>query len=452
MNKKLLSLAVAAALVAPAAAMAEATLYGKLNVSLDYADVKNVVLPTYGYAEDANGNIILDQNGNPTWVQTAPGEDFDGWGMSGNGYIPGVNRSNRLGVKGSEDLGGGLKAIYQVELGINLNDTNSNVLNNGDAITYRNTFVGLAGGFGTALVGRHDTPLKISTGKLDLFADTMADYNGTVGFRDLRADNVVAYISPSFSGFTFAGAIVPAGGASGGAAGLNLDEDSIAGAYSLAGIYSNGPFYASIAYESLGSDHFNTQNVSINGRACPYTTPAVPAPGQPFFASCDFTSEDATAWRVGLGLLDWNGFTLTGIYENRDNDIGSGPYDAYVDPTNLALSWYLPGASNKTELWQIQAGYSFGNSMVKAMYGQADRSSDLELGAQYVAIRGGAQFANNLVDAYDGNLDTWAVGYDYNFSKRTKVYALYTQVTDDAENVDAGSEWSGFSLGMMHSF
>ena len=61
-------------------------------------------------------------------------------------------------------------------------------------------------------MGRHDTPLKISTGKLDLFADTLADMNATVGFQDLRADNAVAYISPSFSGFTLAAAIVPAGG------------------------------------------------------------------------------------------------------------------------------------------------------------------------------------------------------------------------------------------------
>ncbi|MCG6895877.1 MAG: porin, partial [Thiocapsa sp.] len=118
MNKKLLTLAVSAAMVAPGAAMAEAILYGKLNVSLDYAEVTNALAPTFGLATDANGNVILDPvTGNPTIVQTAPGEDFKGWGMSGNGYIPGEGRASRIGVKGSEDLGNGLKAIYQVELG-----------------------------------------------------------------------------------------------------------------------------------------------------------------------------------------------------------------------------------------------------------------------------------------------------------------------------------------------
>ena len=219
MNKKFITLAVAAALAAPGLASAEAIIYGKVNVSLDYANVTNVIAArATGLRRDANGDIILDENGFPRFVQLTEGENFEGWGMSGNGYIPGVNRASRLGFKGSEDLGNGLKAIYQVEFGINLNDTNNNVLTNNDSITYRNTFVGLAGNWGTFLMGRHDTPMKISTGKLDLFADTMADYNGTVGFRDLRADNVVAYISPSWSGFQLAAAIVPAGGATGGTA------------------------------------------------------------------------------------------------------------------------------------------------------------------------------------------------------------------------------------------
>jgi predicted porin len=455
MNRKILTMAVAAAMIAPGAAMAEAILYGKLNVSLDYANVSNVVLPEYGFATDANGDVIYDANGNPTLVEVQNGEDFEGWGMSSNGYIPGEGRANRIGVKGSEDLGNGLKAIYQVEFGINLNDTNNNVLSNSDSITYRNTFVGLAGdAWGTALVGRHDTPMKISTGKLDLFADTMADYNGTVGFRDLRADNVVAYISPSWSGFQFAGAIVPSGGATGGGQGLNLEENSLAGAYSLAGIYSNGPFYASVAYEALGNEHFNTQDVSLNFSNCPYELPdaANRNSNDPYFSECLYTDDDATAWRVGLGLLDWHGFTLTGIWETRDSEPFSNQYVAFTDPTDSGWNYYLPGASDSVDLWQIQAGYAFGNSMVKAMYGQADYDSDFSAGDKIVAAAGGALAEDLLENEYNGDLETWAIGFDHNLSKRTKAYALYTAVDNDAKDVRAGSEWDGFSVGVMHSF
>ena len=48
--------------------------------------------------------------------------------------------------------------------------------------------------------------------------------NATVGFQDLRADNAVAYISPSFSGFTLAAAVVPAGGSTG-IGSLNTESD-----------------------------------------------------------------------------------------------------------------------------------------------------------------------------------------------------------------------------------
>jgi predicted porin len=460
MNKKLLTLAVAAALAAPAIASAEAILYGKVNVSLDYADVTNVVLPTYGFDRDADGNVILDANGNPTLVQTAPGEDFKGWGMSGNGYIPGEGRASRLGVKGSEDLGNGLKAIYQVEFGINLNDTNNNVLSNSDSITYRNSFVGLAGNWGTLLGGRHDTPMKISTGKLDLFADTMADMNGTIGFRDLRADNVVAYISPNWSGFQLAAAIVPAGGATGGGNGLNLEEDELAGTYSIAAIYSNGPFYASAAFENLNNENFNDQDTSLNFNQCPYEG-FVNADGdiqlsdQPYPGSglggCNYQDGDAQAWRIGLGLLDWNGFSLTAIYENQDQ-FNSDKFVGLVDPANVANNFLLPANSSEAEMWQVQLAYAFGNSKIKGMIGQASFDSDLSIGTQSAPGEGGALALQRLADDYDGENLAWAVGYDYNFSKRTTAYMLYTQVDADAKEIDPGSEWAGFSLGMMHSF
>lgn len=457
MNKKLLSLAVAAAMTAPAAAFADATLYGKLHVSLDYADVKNVIRPVYDVQLDENGDVMRDANGRLV-VGRTPGEDFKGWGMSGNGHIPGESRASRLGVKGSEDLGGGLKAIYQLEFGVNLNDTNNNVVSNADSITYRNSFVGLAGNFGTFLMGRHDTPMKISTGKLDMFVDTMADYNGTVGFRDLRADNVIAYISPSWSGFQFAGAVIPVGGATAGF-GENLNSDGIADGYSLAGIYSNGPFYGSAAYESLGNELFNDQENSVYGSNCPYDAGPNGVldldrqyDGTGGSYGCDYESDDSTAWRFGLGLLDWNGFSLTGIYETRDSEPGSNRFRGYSNPADLDQSLILPNGPDSVDLWQIQAGYAFGNNMIKAMYGQADYSGDIGAGVRRTQINNGPIISESLRASYDYNNSTWGVAFDHNFSKRTKAYALYTDVTSDGEDFVAGSQWSGFSLGMIHKF
>jgi predicted porin len=384
--------------------------------------------------------------------------------MSRNPGWQGEGRASRIGVKGSEDLGGGLKAIYQVEFGVSLNDNNGNPVNNNETVTMRNSFVGLAGGWGTFLMGRHDTPLKISTGKLDLFSDTMADYNGTIGFQDLRADNVVAYISPSWGGFTLAAAVVPAGGgiALGTGSGIrNINSDQINGAYSLAGIYSNGPFYASAAYESINQEMFNTTTTSVTGCYPDYVFDNSVQIGTAF--SCPKVQDDLNKWRLGLGLLDWNGFSLTGIYEHQDlpttpdYEVWNAPYDIF--------SYNLPSGADKRDLWQIQAGYAFGNLMLKAMYGESSLDGSYNLGdlqAQGVTLQNSVVYNAVASNAYNNRTSSWAFGVDYNFSKRTKVYALYTATDSDQDgspvftnanlSPDVVNSWDGFSLGMMHSF
>jgi len=364
--------------------------------------------------------------------------------MSANGYIPGAGRANRIGVKGSEDLGNGLKAIYQVEFGINLSDTNDTIPSGADSITYRNTFVGLAGNWGTFLVGRHDTPMKISTGKLDLFADTMADYNGTVGFDDIRADNAIAYISPSWGGFSFAGAIIAPGGAT--AIGVeNINSDSLASAYSLAAIYSNGPFYGSVAYEVLNNEHAMDSDTSLAGSG------ACVQPDGLLTRSCAYVDDDYTKWRFGLGLLDWNGFTLTAIYEDQDNNFPGQTRSSvnYIDVNGNVILGSIENGFSDQQLWQVQAGYQFGNSAFKAMYGSADRGDQ-----KFAAATRETVSIDNLRNDLSGDRSTWAVGFDHNFSKRTKAYVLYTDVDDDREDNPIGSDqsWSGFSLGMMHTF
>lgn len=513
MNKKLLTLAVAAALAAPAVASAEAIMYGKLHVSLDYQTIDNVIQPVFNNSAraaitDSNGAVVVPSYaGDDVFVnnvgqvvlrvphgtaispalgsrlagtfkltpgQTLPGKDFKGWGFSKGANMRGEGRANRIGVKGSEDLGNGLKAVYQIELGLNF-DTNNNVVNNADTISYRNTFVGLASDWGTLLAGRHDTPLKISTSKLDLFADTMADYNGTIGFEDLRADQAVAYVSPNWAGFQLMGAVIP-GGAATGIGVQNWESDGIAEGYSLAAIYSNGPFYASAAYESLNSDVLEGTATSLLP-CVPQITYADAAATQPLWTvqSCA-KQTDYDKWRLGLGLLNWNGFTLTGIYEKQNDLPGSNGFNGvqYYDnlfPGASKYSWYLSGGPEERELWQIQAGYSFGSWMFKGMYGQTSYSGGTTRLPSAAATAPNAGVYHTMYnDFYTGDTDSWALGVDYNFSKRTTAYVLYTATTADGDETPvltdglnvlpgsglaaapARSQWDGFSIGLTHSF
>ncbi|WP_089730002.1 porin, partial [Candidatus Thiosymbion oneisti] len=333
MNRKLISLAVAAAVTAPAAALADATLYGKAHVSIDWFDIKEI--------------------------------DYKGWGLNRGRIGKGATRASRLGVKGSEDLGGGLKAIYQVEFGIPLANERNYHIADGEfntssgetGLEMRDSYVGLKGDFGTFFVGRHDTPLHVSTVPLEMFDDTMADYAGTVGFDDIHADNIITYITPSFSGFQFTAATIP-GSASTRDGLRNRKSDSLAEAYSLAATYGNGPWYASAAYEVL-TDQLSTEKaVATTAQdilADPSSTPAEIARATTLLdAANSVNTADFKKWRVGLGIRDLSGFYLSAIYEKQK------AID-FVEKIN--------GKDNDADLWQGQLGYAFGNNMIKGMYG-----------------------------------------------------------------------------------
>ncbi len=131
-------------------------------------------------------------------------QEYKGWTLNRGKIAQGSSRTNRLSIKGPEDLGAGL-------------------------------------------IGRHDTPFKSSTIPLELFTDSMADYNGTLGFHGIRADNIITYITPSVGGFQFAAATIPgAGGTRDGD--ISRKANSLTNGYSFAATYGNGPWYASAAY------------------------------------------------------------------------------------------------------------------------------------------------------------------------------------------------------------
>lgn len=170
----------------------------------------------------------------------------NGGGDNANGANTGMtvdSIASRMGIKGSEDLGAGLTAVYKFEFGVNP-DVNNETTEKDDGtyktkgnISARNQYVGLAGGFGTVLMGRHDTPVKMSQptdlfndGSLDNRAMTNIGFLNSKGGED-RIANVAAYVSPSFGGVTLVGALVPAEA---------LGEDSaLTNIYSVAAMYGS---------------------------------------------------------------------------------------------------------------------------------------------------------------------------------------------------------------------
>jgi predicted porin len=142
------ALALAAAALAPIGMAAELDVYGRLNVTLQDSDD--------GTSEHAELR----------------------------------NNSSRVGVKGEKALSGDLKAIYQLEFGVNLDGDSDD-----DVFTHRNQFVGLEGAFGTIKVGRHDTALKESQGDFDLFNDLEGDI-GRVFNGENRLKDYIGYTTP----------------------------------------------------------------------------------------------------------------------------------------------------------------------------------------------------------------------------------------------------------------
>jgi len=158
------------------------------------------------------------------------------------------SNASRLGFKSKKTLENGLEVSGQAEFEIDaVGDSDKSST---DLIKLRNTYVGLKGGFGEVRVGRHDTPHKMSTGKLDPFGDTYADYNNIITV-DNRLSNVVAYLN-NF-------------GPVGIAAAYYAGDDSVTGenagdATSVMVNYSGGPLYLSAAVESYAADNATNTN------------------------------------------------------------------------------------------------------------------------------------------------------------------------------------------------
>jgi predicted porin len=319
MNKKLLAASIAVAMTAPMVASADITMYGRLNTALIMTDSDD------GY--------------------------YDGWDVE--------NNASRFGVKGTEDLGNGMKAVFQYEWSVDSSDEGT--------LGGRLAYVGLTGGFGTVAIGRQWTPYYGSVDKTDIMQMPSANdhYMGTT-----RVGDALAYVSPSMGGFSAKLALVigeenndPM-----------WDETDGVDVWNLSLDYNNGPLSVGLSY--LSDEH-----------------------------------DDQDLWGIG-GKYNFGDFALFAQYEQAG--------DVIVDEYYGEDGWVV--VRDDFDAWGIGAEVYLGNNTIRAVYGQMDSH------------------------------DNWALGFEHNFSKMTRVYAEYQDTEIGGHSNAADEVGKRFGIGIRHDF
>jgi len=152
----------------------------------------------------------------------------------------GVNGTSRLGFKGEEDLGGGLKAVFQVETGLNSGKEAASSI--GD----RGAFVGIAGAFGTVTLGSSVlTPSFYARAATD--PSTTNNYGIAKFAGATRLDNSINYTSPNLSGLTLRVSMVQKDDNQGTTANTKAAND-------VSAVYTNGPLTVAASQSDNGVD------------------------------------------------------------------------------------------------------------------------------------------------------------------------------------------------------
>ncbi|MDQ7968921.1 MAG: porin [Oxalicibacterium faecigallinarum] len=360
MKKSLLALAVLGAFAGAASAQSSVTVYGIVDVGVTSID---------------NG--------------TAAGRI--------NGIDSGNQSASRLGFKGTEDLGGGLNALFQLESTIAADTGTFGGFN-------RIAIVGLqSANFGTVTLGRQTNALKDAYDQIDPFGDggviggignfffngSGLDVSNTgnvaIGAYNGRVNNSIKYASPSFGGFK-ATANYAFGENASGSTGDNSS-------YGLGLGYANGPLNVQFGYNDIDASRTAAGAVIAN------------------------TLESKIAF-IGA-TYNFGAFKLHGAYADTKAD-------------------YTTTANQKIRNGMVGVSVPLGAGTILATYSINDNRSTADADARKAAVM-----------------------YTYDLSKRTNLYTGYSRVSNDtnstigntaAVRAPAGEDTSAFTVGIRHKF
>lgn len=296
-----------------------------------------------------------------------------------------VNNASRWGIRGTEDLGGGLKAGFVLESGFNSDTgTGSGWTHPTAGMSFaRQSEVNLSGNFGMVRLGNfvpesyYASADYVSMHNHDTGPSSDALYYDPVWFGGLSTKNKIGYRTPSIGGLVVDAAVS-----------LHEKDPTVGprkNGYDLAANYNTGPLHLGAGYSAVNSN-----------------------------------------WQASLRALYTFGQFTVGAYYQRNKDDNQ---------------------------WSATGNGSRNNFRLSGMY---------TLGASEFHVNVG--HANSWSHVNDSAATQWTLGYNYNLSKRTKVYTYYTRINNQSNaNYTAGGafsslangpgkDFSSFALGVRHNF
>jgi GBP family porin len=319
----------------------------------------------------------------------------------------GVSGASRIGFRGTEDLGGGLSALFTLETGYRM-DTGA--VDVAGSIFNRQAYVGLKSSTaGQLTLGRQYTPYYLTmSGTADPFAGgyagTMKNLFPTAGV-DTRTSNTVYYASPKLFDAVTAELSYSMG---------EQQNSTSAGrqlGFSLA--YSEGKLNLKLAY--------NNRNNDLTASAAAAQTPPTVA------VSRGIGTDSLVAANYDFGAF--KGFAAFSV----DKGINSAPLQNTSNPYGTAIK---PVASTDSRDYLLGVQVPFGAQMLMASFIRKDDRT-----------------------AFNQDADQWALGLTHSLSKRSLVYLAYAHIRNKnnagytvGNNSDVGTGNRAVNLGIRHAF
>ncbi|AXF23664.1 porin [Burkholderia pyrrocinia] len=347
----------------------------------------------------------------------------------------GIWAGSRFGLKGSEDLGGGTKAIFQLEAGFNANNGSSQWTN---GIFTRQAWVGMTNAsYGTLTAGRQYTAYYTLLSPYSPTTWLTGYYGAHPGDIDsldtsYRANNSLVYMSPKFYGFTVGGSY-----SFGGVAGATNRGST----WSAAIQYLNGPAGIAVGYQkvnnaTLGGGAWGANSTVQNGLNAAGTNGVEPAVSSINNGYQFAQSQQRIAVTAGYQFTpSWD---ISASYSNVQYIPGTGSgfkNTAIFNTAGAVLHW------KASAQWDFAAGYSYTAATQSNGVSSAAKYHQVTLSQYYSLSKRTGLYAVEAYQHASGNTVTPTGG-------------IVSATTSIGDGVGAGSKQNQIAagVGLIHRF